>query len=135
MNKTGYQPMPVLLRAEPNDARWTSKSAKILTVVATLGTLVTLCGAVAICMIGFNAFPRKTLESKAPVAVPILPEVTPSVAGATANHEDGARVPLADANQADHSIPFKWVLTVCGSFPNCRLTSRSTYGRQPGQDP
>jgi hypothetical protein len=104
MNKTGYQPMPVLLRAEPDDARWTSKSAKILTVVATLGTLVTLCGAVAICMIGFNAFPRKTLESKAPVAVPILPEATPSVAAAPANHEDGASMPLADANQADHSI-------------------------------
>jgi len=104
MNKTGYQPMPVLLRAEPNDARWTSKSAKILTAVATLGTLVTLCGAVAICLIGFNAFPRKTLESKPPAAVPILPEATPSVAAATTSHEDGASMPLADSNQADRSI-------------------------------
>ena len=104
MNKTGYQPMPVLLRAEPNDARWTSKSAKILTVVATLGTLLTLCGAVAICLIGFNGFPRKTLESKAPVAVPVLPEATTAPVVVATNHEDGASMPLPDSNQSDHSI-------------------------------
>jgi hypothetical protein len=104
MNKTGYQPMPVLLRAEPNDARWTSKSAKILTVVATLGTLLTLCGAVAICLIGFNGFPRKTLESKAPVAVPVLPEATTAPVAVATNHEDGASMPLPDSNQSDHSI-------------------------------
>jgi hypothetical protein len=104
MNKTGYQPMPVLLRAEPNDARWTSKSAKILTVVATLGTLLTLCGAVAICLIGFNEFPRKTLESKAPVAVPVLPEATTAPVAVATNHEDGPSMPLPDSNQSDHSI-------------------------------
>jgi hypothetical protein len=104
MNKTGYQPMPVLLRAEPNDARWTSKSAKILTVVATLGTLLTLCGAVAICLIGFNGFPRKTLESKALVATPVLPEATTAPVAVATNHEDGASMPLPDSNQSDHSI-------------------------------
>jgi hypothetical protein len=116
MNKTGYQPMPVLLRAEPNDVRWTSGSAKILTVVATLGTLLTLCGAVAICWIGFNGSPRKTIE-KAPVAVPVLPEArtapaaapvvpeatTAPVAVAT-SHQEGASMPLPDSNQSDHSI-------------------------------
>ena len=96
--------MPVLLRAEPNDARWTSKSAKILTVVATLGTLLTLCGAVAICLIGFNGFPRKTLESKAPVAAPVLPEATTAPVAVATNHEDGASMPLPDSNQSDHSI-------------------------------
>ena len=104
MNKTGYQPMPVLLRAEPNDARWTSKSAKILTVVATLGTLLTLCGAVMICLIGFNGFPRKTLESKAPVAVPVLPEATTAPVAVATNHEDGQSRLLPDSNQSDHSI-------------------------------
>ena len=104
MNKTGYQPMPVLLRAEPNDARWTSKSAKILTVVATLGTLLTLCGAVMICLIGFNGFPRKTLESKAPVAAPVLPEATTAPVAVATNHEDGQSMLLPDSNQSDHSI-------------------------------
>jgi hypothetical protein len=114
MNKTGYQPMPVLLRAEPNDVRWTSKSAKILTVVATLGTLLTLCGAVAICWIGFNGSPRKTIE-KAPVAVPVLPEARTAPAAApvvpeattapvATSHQDGASMPLPDSNQSDHSI-------------------------------
>src|ERR1700760_281979 len=116
MNKTGYQPMPVLLRAEPNDARWTSKSAKILTVVATLGTLLTLCGAVAICLIGFNGFPGKTLQSKAPVAVPalpepttapaavpILPEATPAPVAVATSHQDAVSIPLPDSNQSDHS--------------------------------
>jgi hypothetical protein len=104
MNKTGYQPMPVLLRAEPNDARWTSNSAKILTVVATLGTLLTLCGAVAICLIGFNGAPGKTRESKAPVAVPVLSEATAAPVAVASNHEDTASMPLPDSNQSDHSI-------------------------------
>ena len=110
MNKTGYQPLPVLLRAEPSDARWTSKSAKILCAVATLGTLFALCGAVAICLIGFNASPRKTLESKAPIEVPSLPETTVSPAAAT-NDSNSTSPLLPDTEQAhrrmiadDHAI-------------------------------
>jgi hypothetical protein len=65
MNKLGYQPMPVLLRAEPNDARATSNSAKILHVVAALGGILALGGAVAICLVAFKATPPKEQDLKA----------------------------------------------------------------------
>jgi hypothetical protein len=104
MNKLGYQPLPVLLRAETSDARWTSKSAKIL------GAVAALCGAVAILLIGFSAFPPRTLESKAPVDVPILP-VTKVSPTAAANQDNGMGMLLPDTHQAhrgtiaeDHSI-------------------------------
>jgi hypothetical protein len=100
MNKTGYQPMPVLLRADSTETR-TSKSAIILRVVAALGTLIALSGAVAICLIGFNAFPRKSVELKAPADVPSLPEATMSPVAA-ADHDDHTAVLPAESNQ-DHS--------------------------------
>jgi hypothetical protein len=99
MNKIGYQPMPVLLRADSGETR-TSRSAIILRVVAAFGTLIALCGAVAICLIGFNAFPRKSVELKAPADVPLLPETTMSPA-ATAGHDDRTGVLPTDSNQ-DH---------------------------------
>jgi len=110
MNKFGYQPMPVLLRAEPNDARSNTHSAKILRVVATLGTVFALCGVIAICLIAFKAFPPGTLESKASANVPILPETkVPPIA--SANQDDGIGTVLPDTNQphggsvpGDHSI-------------------------------
>jgi hypothetical protein len=97
MNKIGYQPMPVLLRADSSETR-TSKSAIILRVVAAFGTLIALCGAVALCLIGFNAFPRKSVELKAPADVPSLPETTMSPA-AVAGHDDSTVVPPAESNQ------------------------------------
>jgi hypothetical protein len=110
MNKLGYQPLPVLLRAEPSDARWSSVSARILRVVATLGTIIALCGAVAICLIAFNAFPPRKVESKVPVDVPV-PLGTKVSPTAAADQDNGMGMPLTDANQAhrgtiaeDHSI-------------------------------
>ena len=112
MNKSGYQPLPVLLRAEPSDARWSSNSAKILRVVAILGTIFALCGAIVICLIAFNAFPtgKQTLESKAAVHVPSLPETTASPSD-TVNQVNGARTLSPETSQAhpatnadDHAI-------------------------------
>jgi hypothetical protein len=111
MNKSGYQPLPVLLRAEPSDARWSSNSAKILRVVAILGTIFALCGAIVICLIAFNAFPtgKQTVESKAAVQVPSLPETT--VSPADANQVNGASTLSPETSQAhpgtnadDHAI-------------------------------
>jgi hypothetical protein len=99
MNKTGYQPMPVLLRADSGETR-TSRSAIILRVVATFGTLIAFCGAVAICLIGFNAFPRKSVELKTQADAPLLPETTMSPAAA-AGHDDRTSVLPTDSNQ-DH---------------------------------
>jgi hypothetical protein len=100
MNKTGYQPMPVLLRADSGETRSTG-SAIILRVVAILGTLIAFCGAVAICLIGFNAFPRKGIELKAAANTPLVPETTMSPAAA-ADHDDRTTVLPAESNQ-DHS--------------------------------
>jgi hypothetical protein len=110
MNKLGYQPLPVILQAEPSDARWTSNSAKFLRVVATLGALFALCGAVVICLIGFSVFWTRKPDSKATVNVPILPTTT--MAPATdASQDNGTVSPLPDPDQAhratiaeDHSI-------------------------------
>ncbi len=110
MNKLGYQPLPVLLRAEPDDARRTSKSTTILGTVATLGTLFTVCGAVVICLIGFNAFPRRSLETKLPGTVPVFSETLVLPSAATSNGDGSATLPQ-DSTRAlpamigeDHSI-------------------------------
>ena len=110
MSKIGYQPMPVLLRAEPTDARWTSYSARFLRVVATLGTVLALCGVIAILLVGFSALPPRTLETKGPVEVPVLSATSVSPAAAPSLDQDvGVRLP--DTNQVlrgtfaeDHTI-------------------------------
>jgi hypothetical protein len=98
MNKLGYQPMPVLLRAEPGDARQTSNSAKILHVVAILGGIFALCGAV--CLVASNAFPSRAVESKAAGTSPL--PVTQVHAAIPASHENGLDARPADANQGQH---------------------------------
>ena len=110
MNKIGYQPMPVLLRAEPTDARWTSYSARFLRVVATLGTVFALCGVIAILLVGFSALPPRTLEAKGPVEVPVLSATSVSPAAAP-SLDQGVGVRLPDTNQVlrgtfaeDHSF-------------------------------
>jgi hypothetical protein len=110
MNKLGYQPLPILLRAEPDEARRTSKATKILGAVATLGALCAVCGAVAVCSIGFNSFPRRTLEGKVPAELPAFSE-TPVSPSAATNHIDGTATLPPDSTQAlpgmiaeDHSI-------------------------------
>ena len=95
MNKLGYQPMPVLLRAEPGDARQNSNSAKILHVVAILGGIFALCGAVVLCLVAFNAFPPRAVESKAAGTSPLpVTQVHPAV---PAGNEIELSAPPADA--------------------------------------
>jgi hypothetical protein len=101
--------MPVLLRAEPNDARWTSDSARFLRVVATLSTVFVLCGVIAIFLIGFNALPPRPLETKGTVEVPVLSAT--SISPAAPSLDQGVGVRLPDTNQVlrgtfaeDHSI-------------------------------
>jgi hypothetical protein len=98
MNKIGYQPMPVLLRAESNDARWTSDSARFLRVVTTLSTVFALCGVIAIFLIGFSALPPQPLETKGPVEVPVLSATSVSPAAAP-SLDQGVGVRLPDTNQ------------------------------------
>src|ERR1700759_1437790 len=105
MNKSAFQPLPVLLRAEPNDARGTSHSAMILRVIATLGTLFALGGTVGLCLIAFNAFPPKTSEAKIPVSVPVsdlsATKVSPT---AVADQENGVAMPATKTNPSDRAI-------------------------------
>jgi hypothetical protein len=98
MNKLGYQPMPVLIRAEPGNARQTSNSAKTLVVVAIFGGILALCGAVALCLVAFNASPPRAVESNAPPPLPVT-QVYPAV---PAGHENGLDAPPADGNQGQH---------------------------------
>ena len=110
MNKIGYQPLPVLLRAEPSDARPASNSATFLRVVAILGTAFALCGVVAIFLIGFRELPSRPLDAKKTVEAPVFPTTTLSPA-AVPSLDKGVGVPLPDRNQVlrgtiaeDHSI-------------------------------
>ena len=100
MNKSGYQPMPVLLRAEPSDLRPTSGSAKILRVIAAFGAVLALCGVIAICLVAFNAFPPATHKSKAAADVPIVPAVKPSSATEVSQSNGADAATLTDPNQA-----------------------------------
>ncbi len=100
MNKSGYQPMPVLLRAEPSDLRPTSGSAKILRVIAAFGTVLALCGVIAICLVAFNAFPPATQKSKAAADLPIVPTVKPSSAAEVSQSNGADPAALTDPNQA-----------------------------------
>jgi hypothetical protein len=97
MNKHGYQPMPVLMRAEPSGGRRTSNSAKILHVVAILGGIFALFGAVVFCLAAFNAFPSGAVESKATGTSPLA--MTQVYAAVPAGHENGLEALRADANQ------------------------------------
>jgi hypothetical protein len=100
MNKLGYQPMPVLLRAEPGHARQTSNSAKILYTVAILGGIFALCGAIALSLLVFNAFPSRAVESKALGSSPLpVTQVYPAV---NDGHGNGLDAPPADADQGKH---------------------------------
>ena len=90
--------MPVLLRAESNDARWTSDSARFLRVVTTLSTVFALCGVIAIFLIGFSALPPRPLEPKGLVEVPVLSATSVSPAAAP-SQDHGVRVRLPDTNQ------------------------------------
>jgi hypothetical protein len=128
MNKIGYQPLPVLLRADSDDAR-TSKSAKILGPIAVLGTLVALSGAVAICLIGFKAFPQKTVGLTAPVAVSVLPEATMSPAAA-AEHGDATGTVLPDLNQAQRQTITE-DRSILDQTTNSTLNPASTPAAQP----
>ena len=92
--------MPVLLRAEPSDLRPTSGSAKILRVIAAFGTVLALCGVIAICLVAFNAFPPATQKSKAAADVPILPAVKPSSAAEVSQSNGADAATLTDPNQA-----------------------------------
>jgi hypothetical protein len=98
MDKLDYQPMPVLMRVEPGYARQTLNSAKLLHVVAILGGIFALCGAVALCLVAFNAFPPRAVESRAASSLPVT-QVYPAV---PAGHENGLDAPPADANQGRH---------------------------------
>jgi hypothetical protein len=100
MNKSSYQPMPVLLRAEPSDLRPTSGSAKILRVIAAFGTVLALCGVIAICLVAFNAFPPATQKSKAAADLPIVPTVKPSSAAEVSQNNGADAAALTDPNQA-----------------------------------
>jgi hypothetical protein len=104
MNKSAFQPLPVLLRAEPIDARGTSHSAMILRVIATLGTLFALGGAVVLCLIAFNAFPPKTSESKEPIGVPV-PNLSAAKVPPTAatDQENAVEMPATKTNQSDRA--------------------------------
>jgi hypothetical protein len=100
MNKLGYQPMPVLLRAEPGDARQTSNSAKIIHVVAIFGGIFALSGAVTLCLVAFNAFSSRAVNSKSAGTSPFAEtQVYPA---APAARENGFDAPPADANQGHH---------------------------------
>ncbi len=95
MNKLGYQPMPVLMRAEPGHARQTSNSAKILLTAAKLGGILALCGAALLCLVTFNAFPPRAIESEAASSLP----VTQAYPAVSAGHENELAAPQADVNQ------------------------------------
>lgn len=92
--------MPVLLRAEPSDLRPTSGSAKILRVIAAFGTVLALCGVIAICLVAFNAFPPATQKSKAAADLPIVPAVKPSSAAEVSQSNGADAATLTDPNQA-----------------------------------
>jgi hypothetical protein len=104
MNKSGYQPMPVLLRAEPSDLRPTSGSAKILRVIAAFGTVLALCGVIAICLVAFNAFPPATQKSKVAADLPIAPAVKPSLAAEVSQSNGADAAALTDPNQASAGL-------------------------------
>jgi hypothetical protein len=100
MNKLGYQPMPVIMRAEPGGARQTSNSAKVLHVVVILGGVFALCAAVALCLVAFNVSAPRAVESKAAFTFPVT-QVYPAV---PAGHENGLDAAPADAKQGGRDM-------------------------------
>jgi hypothetical protein len=80
MNKLGYQPLTVIMKAESSDSGWPSHSAKLLRVAAALGALFVLCGVAALCLTGFGLLTPGTTGTKQSPEVRVLPATTASPA-------------------------------------------------------
>jgi hypothetical protein len=92
MNKLGYQPLTVIMKAEPSDSGWPSNSAKLLRVAAALGTLIVLGGVAAVCFIGFGVVQPGLTGAKQSVEVAPLPAASPATETVLESHL-GAAIP------------------------------------------
>lgn len=101
MCKLPYQPLTVLVRAEPSDSPWVSTSARVLGAAAILAAIIALSGAVAICSNGFRAFPPGTFGSKGSAGVPVFPTTKVSPV-ALADQDNGISILPRNTNQAPH---------------------------------
>jgi hypothetical protein len=99
MNKVAYQPLPVLVRAQTGDSRWSSNSAKVLRAAATFVAVFALFGAVAICSIGFNAFAPRTPGPNESASAPVFPS-TKLPPPPPADQSDGISLVPPDTNRA-----------------------------------
>ncbi len=98
MSKVAYQPLTVLVRAQPSDSRSISNSAKVLRAVATFVAVVALFGVVAICSIGFSTFTPGRLAPKGSAGIPVFPAT--NVSPSTPADQDNGIGMLPDTNQA-----------------------------------
>jgi len=123
MNKVAYQPLTVLVRAEPSDTRWIPPSAKVLRAAATFATMISLFGIVAICSIGFSTFTPGTFGPKGSATVPVIPatEVPPTT---SADQDNGIGILLPDTNQAHQG-------TIASAHSTIDQTSAPTLNPTP----
>ena len=101
MCKLPYQPLTVLVRAEPSDSPWVSTSARVLGAAATFAAIIALSGAVAICSNGFRAFLPGTLSPKGSAGLPVFPATKVSPI-ALADQDDGISILPLNTNQDRH---------------------------------
>ena len=123
MSKVAYQPLTVLVRAEPSDIRWISTSTKVLRAAATFATMISLCGAVAICSIGFSAFTPRTFGPKGSAPVSVFPATKVSAAP-SADQDNGVGILLPDTNQAKQG-------TIASAHPTIEQTSAPSLDPTP----
>jgi hypothetical protein len=101
MCKLPYQPLTVLVRAEPSDSPWVSTSARVLGAAATFAAIIALSGAVAICSNGFRAFLPGTFGPKGSTGLPVFPATKVSPI-ALADQDDGISILPLNTNQGRH---------------------------------
>jgi hypothetical protein len=101
MCKLPYQPLTVLVRAEPSDSPWVSTSARVLGAAATFAAIIALSGAVAICSNGFRAFLPGTFGPKVSAGLPVFPATKVSPI-ALADQDDRISILPLNTNQDRH---------------------------------
>jgi hypothetical protein len=123
MSKVAYQPLTVLVRADPSDSRWISTSAKVLRAAATFATMISLFGAVAICSIGFSAFTPRAFSPEGSAGGPVFPATKASPA-TSADQENGIGKLLPDTNQVHQE-------TIASAHSTIDQTSAPTVNPTP----
>jgi hypothetical protein len=98
MNKTGYQPLTVLMQSESSGFAWAFTPGRSSPTVIALRILIALCALLPFCAIGFASFTAGTALTKKTIPGPVAPTQSATPAPIP-NADDRAAASDSEANR------------------------------------